>query len=101
MTRRAYTYKASNKSYCICWSAVVVFGRKRPIGGSFFVSLPVGSLNDLLKKSYMEARRKNKEPYNKLSLTAICFGLCHHIKSSRPDVDIINSEFEEAKSFQG
>ena len=45
----------------------------------------------------MEARRKDKNPYTKSSLTAIRFGLCRSIKSSRPEVDIINgSEFEEA-----
>ena len=62
-----------------------------------FVSLPVASLNELLKKFYVEARRKDKQPYTKSSLTAIRFGLCRHIKNSRPDVDIINGpEFEEA-----
>lgn len=61
-----------------------------------FVSLSTSELNDLLKKFYMETRRKNKELYTKSSLTAICFGLCRHIKNSRPDVDIINGqEFEE------
>ena len=53
-------------------------------------------LNDLLKKFYVEARRKDKQPYSKSSLTAIRFSLCHFIKSSRPDVDIINgSQFNE------
>ena len=53
-------------------------------------------LNNLLKKFYIEARRKDKQPYSKSSLTAIRFGLCCFIKSSRPDVDIINgSEFNE------
>ena len=61
------------------------------------LSLPVASLNELLKKFYVEARRKDKQPYTKSSLTAIRFGLCRHIKNSRPDVDIINGpEFEEA-----
>ena len=55
-----------------------------------FVFLPVASLNELLKKFYVEARRKDKQPYPKSSLTAIRFRLCGHIKNSRPDVDIIN-----------
>ena len=40
-----------------------------------FVSLPVASLNKLLRKVYVEARRKDKQPYTKSSLTAIRFGL--------------------------
>ena len=63
-----------------------------------FVSLPVASLNELLKKVYAEGRRKDKQPYTKSSLTAIRFGLCRRIKNSRPDVDIINSpEFNQGK----
>ena len=54
-----------------------------------FVSLPVASLNKLLKKFYVEARRKDKQPYTKSILMAICLGLCYHIKNSPPDVDII------------
>ena len=62
-----------------------------------FASFPMPILNDLLKKFYVETRRKDKQPYSKSSLTAIRFGLCRFIKSSRPDVDIINgSEFNEA-----
>ena len=61
-----------------------------------FASFLMPVLNDLLKKFYIEARRKDKQPYSKSSLTAIRFGLCRFIKSSRPDVDIINgSEFNE------
>ena len=64
-----------------------------------FLSLPVDELNDMLKKFYVEARRKDKSLYTKSSLTSIRFGLCHYIKSSRPKVDIINgSEFEEANA---
>ena len=62
-----------------------------------FLSLSVCSLRDLLKKFYVEARKKDKQQYSKSSLTAIRFGLCRFIKNSRPEIDIINrKEFEEA-----
>ena len=49
-----------------------------------FLSLPVVELNDLLKKFYVDARRKDKSLYTKSSLTSIRFGFCHYITSSRP-----------------
>ena len=49
-----------------------------------YVSLSTSGLNNLLKKFYVEARKKNKEPYTKSSLTAIRFRVCRHIKNSRP-----------------
>ena len=84
--------KTSNKG--ISWSFAVVFARKRQVNG---LCVPSSSLSKrAAKKFYVEARRKDKQPYTKLSLTAIRFGLCRHIKNSRPDVDIINgSEFED------
>ena len=39
-----------------------------------FLSLPVDELNDLLKKFYLEARRKDKSLYTKSSLTSVRFG---------------------------
>ena len=62
-----------------------------------FLSLPVEELNALLKKFYVEARKKDKNSYSKSSLTGLRFGLCRYIKSSRPEVDTINgTEFEES-----
>ena len=58
-----------------------------------FLSLPVEELNALLKKFYVEARKKDKNSYSKSSLTGIRFGLCRYIKSSRPEV---GTEFEES-----
>ena len=72
----------------------VVFARKK----ASQQTVPSSSLSKRAAKTlYVEARRKNKQPCTKSSLTAIRFGLCCHIKNSRPDVDIINGpEFEEA-----
>ena len=81
----------------ICRSSCAVLARKGR--STDFISLSTSALNELLKKFYVEARRKNKEPYRKSSLTAIRFGFCRHIKDSRPDVDIRltnGQEFEEA-----
>ena len=58
-------------------------------------------LKDLLKIFYVEARKKDKSLYTKPSLSSIRLGLCRYIKSSRPDVDIINGpEFENADPKQ-
>ena len=62
-----------------------------------FVSISAHEINDLLKKFYLEARKKDGADYCKSSLTSIRFGLCRHIKSIRPDIDIIkDDEFREA-----
>ena len=54
-------------------------------------------MNILLKKFYVEARKKDTNLYSKSSLLSIRFGLCWYIKSKRPEVDIIaGPDFEEA-----
>ena len=62
-----------------------------------FVSLSHSSLNRLLKRLYVVARRKDKLKYTKLSQMAIGFRLCCFMKNNRPEIDIINgAELEEA-----
>ena len=45
-----------------------------------FSSLPLEELRELLRKNYVEARRKDKNMYSKSSLIAIRFGLCKFIQ---------------------
>ena len=52
--------------------------------------MPLEELRELLKKIYVEARRKDKNMYSKSSLIAIRFGLCKFIQFHRPELDIIN-----------
>ena len=62
-----------------------------------FISLPLEELRELLKKNYVEARRKDKNMYSKSSLIAIRFGLCKFIQLHRSELDIINgSNFKDA-----
>ena len=57
-------------------------------------------LRELLKKNYVEARRKHKNMYSKSSLIAIRFGLCKFIQFHRPELDITNgSNLKEQTSF--
>ena len=59
--------------------------------------MPLEELRELLKKIYVEARRKDKNMYSKSSLIAIRFGLCKFIEFHRPELDIINgSKFKDA-----
>ena len=46
----------------------------------------MANLRDLLKKFYIETRRKDKEEYSKSTLTTLRFGLCRYIKSKRPEL---------------
>ena len=57
-------------------------------------------LNSVLRKFYVEARKKDGDFYKKSALTSIRFGINRHLQSARRNIDIINdSEFNEANSI--
>ena len=58
-----------------------------------FTSLPLEELRELLKKIYVEARRKDKHMYSKSSLIAIRFGLCKFIQTQQLQTDVSTKVF--------
>ena len=61
------------------------------------ISLQPEELVQYLKKFYVEATKKDGSQYSKSTLITVRFGLCHFIKSKRPEFDIIkDDEFDEA-----
>lgn len=57
-------------------------------------------INAVLRKFYVEARKKDGDFYKKSALTGIRFGINRHLQSVRRNIDIINdAEFNEANSI--
>ena len=57
-------------------------------------------INAILRKFYVEARKKDGDFYKKSALTGIRFGINRHLQSVRRNIDIINDpEFNEANSI--
>ena len=62
-----------------------------------FENLDKPALNDLLRKFYVEARKKNGDYYKSSALGSIRFGILRYLQSQQSNVDIKNdAEFTES-----
>ena len=65
-----------------------------------FENLDKAALNDLLRKFYVEARKKNGDYYKSSALGSIRFGILRYLQSQQSNIDIKNDpEFTESNKI--